>query len=402
MDWQWDGEAVGSVIDLLLGQVTEVEGRRFDRKPFRDPRSNAFLVREQLDLIQRRFRNNDRWWRKVNPSLDQGSSGACVGYSAATILNTTPYPYPADENLARQLFMLSIRPGETAANGSSVLYGLKAMKQLGYITDFYWAGVDSSTYGSRTAESLVIAESMISDLIDGVGYLGPMLIGMDWTVSMMETRPSGLLEMDPTSGWASGHAITCLGILLNQTLPGEGSRKFDVAVLQNTWGSDWGVMGPWGTGSVGFITLEDLHYLLARNGEGAFPVKNPVFQPWSDVDFRVDPMGVPGTALLANRNETIVRGLQNFDDLGLYDGMVFEFDLPSEMAFHAHNALMPLSIAWFDIEGEYLGQDDMEPCPTTGRCRYYKLGQPFRYVLQVPQGKLANLGITEGSRLCLV
>lgn len=97
------------------------------------------------------------------------------------------------------------------------------------------------------------------------------------------------------------------------------------------------------------------------------------------------------------------RGLMEVRDptLGGYDGMVFLYDPAVEGAFWMRNTPLPLSIAWFDAGGGLLARTDMAPCGDTTDCPSYPAGSPFAYALEVPKGRLADVGVRGRARIAL-
>ena len=95
------------------------------------------------------------------------------------------------------------------------------------------------------------------------------------------------------------------------------------------------------------------------------------------------------------------RGLMEVTDeeLGGYDGMLFEYPGPIAGAFWMRNTPMPLSIAYFDAAGELVSTTDMEPCADSPQCPSYPADQPFAYAIEVPQGLLDELGVTGAATL---
>jgi uncharacterized protein len=94
------------------------------------------------------------------------------------------------------------------------------------------------------------------------------------------------------------------------------------------------------------------------------------------------------------------RGLMFVTDLGDADGMVFRYDTPQTGSFWMKNTLLPLSIAFFDAAGAYLGAFDMKPC-TADPCATYPTSPDFTFAIETTQGNLAALGIAEGSTLAV-
>ena len=106
-------------------------------------------------------------------------------------------------------------------------------------------------------------------------------------------------------------------------------------------------------------------------------------------------------ALHAADPATRGRGLMQQRDLAGYDAMVFSFDEDSTSTFYMFNTPLPLSIAWFDARGRYVSSADMKPC-TQGApeaCLRYHASAAYRYAIEVPKGKLDELGIRTGSRI---
>ena len=87
-------------------------------------------------------------------------------------------------------------------------------------------------------------------------------------------------------------------------------------------------------------------------------------------------------------------------DLGGYQGMVFVWDADTSGGFWMRNTPTPLSIAWFDADGEFVSSADMEPCSATAPdCPVYPAGGAYRFAVEVFQGDLDDLGVGPGSRL---
>ncbi len=89
------------------------------------------------------------------------------------------------------------------------------------------------------------------------------------------------------------------------------------------------------------------------------------------------------------------RGLMEVTDpdLGGYDGMVFVYAQPTGGAFWMRNTPMPLSIAYFDGSGRLVSTADMTPCDDVPSCPSYPAAGAFAYALEVPKGRLADVGV---------
>lgn len=122
---------------------------------------------------------------------------------------------------------------------------------------------------------------------------------------------------------------------------------------------------------------------------------------FSEVAITVDPPGEGGLLawclLAAITAEQRSRGLMEVTDLQGYSGMAFLYDEPVENAFYMRNTPMPLSIAWIDGDGALVSTADMVPCEDREGCPTYPPAGPYRTAIEVPQGRLGHLGITEGA-----
>ena len=106
--------------------------------------------------------------------------------------------------------------------------------------------------------------------------------------------------------------------------------------------------------------------------------------------------------LVAATDEQRQQGLMEVTDLGGYQGMVFVWDADTSGGFWMRNTPTPLSIAWFDADGEFVSSADMAPCSASAPdCPVYPAGGEYRFAVEVFQGDLDDLGVGPGSRLAL-
>lgn len=103
--------------------------------------------------------------------------------------------------------------------------------------------------------------------------------------------------------------------------------------------------------------------------------------------------------LKAETPEQRARGLMEVRDekLGGYDGMIFLFPVDNSGGFWMRNTPMPLSIAYLSGDGELVSSTDMEPCDDRDSCRSYPADGPYRMALEVPQGRLDDVGVVPGA-----
>lgn len=102
-------------------------------------------------------------------------------------------------------------------------------------------------------------------------------------------------------------------------------------------------------------------------------------------------------ALLADDSQSRAQGLMNQTDMRGYDAMLFRFDTDTDASFFMKDTPMPLSIAWFDADSRFVASTDMEPCLGQSSCPLYRPPRPYRIALEVPRGRLEDLGIGPGA-----
>lgn len=79
-------------------------------------------------------------------------------------------------------------------------------------------------------------------------------------------------------------------------------------------------------------------------------------------------------------------------------GMAFIFFDETSGGFWMKNVFVPLSIAFFDSDGEIVRIMDMEPCETDS-CPTYNPGVSYVGALEVAEGSFAEWGIEEGDSI---
>jgi len=226
----------------MLKNGSEVSDVRLDRIQQFDERSRNYPIRATIDpsLDPRSYT-----WR-CDTYLNQGSEGACVGFSMTHELIARPKAITGlDGKFAREQVYWEaqkIDPWEGGAypdagtfyEGTSVLAGIKTLKKLGYIDSYRWCfGLD--------------------DLVMAVGYRGPVILGVPWYSGMFEPMSCGHLHV--TGYVAGGHAILCKGV----------SVKNKTFTLHNSWGSSWG------NGGEALIHWDEMERLLYEGGEACVP-----------------------------------------------------------------------------------------------------------------------------------
>ncbi len=164
----------------------------------------------------------------------------------------------------------------------------------------------------------------------------------------------------------------------------------------------WSV-GRWGAGAVVVIGLIAFITVGANRPADPSLLPNPTrprVDGFGEIAYRIGTASsTKRCALLADTEAQQQQGLMNRTDLAGHDGMLFRFRADTRVGFYMMNTLIPLSIAWFDSNGNFVSSTDMEPCPDKVDCPNYYATRPYRYALEVAKGGLGDLGIGQGSHL---
>jgi uncharacterized membrane protein (UPF0127 family) len=102
--------------------------------------------------------------------------------------------------------------------------------------------------------------------------------------------------------------------------------------------------------------------------------------------------------IVAESDEAQGVGLMHRESFPEDCGMVFLFFEERSGGFWMKNTLIPLSIAFFDAEGEILSILDMEPCEADP-CDVYDPGVPYSGALEVNQGRFEDWGVEVGDEI---
>ena len=235
---------------ITLKDNTQVKDRRLGRCIEFDEMSRAFPIRT---LVADKPPVNKKW--DCSQILDQGVEGACVGFGLSHELIAAPDEVKGLTNqTARELYWLVQHkdpwPGGAYPDavpfyeGTSVLSGLKTLVELGYCDSFHWGfGID--------------------DVLKGVSYEGPAVIGSFWWKSMYNPT-SCCNRISPKGEIAGGHCY-----ILNEV-----NWDIELVGIVNSWGLSWGDRGR------AYITFKDMEIILKNEGEAAFLIgRHKVPQP---------------------------------------------------------------------------------------------------------------------------
>jgi uncharacterized protein len=101
---------------------------------------------------------------------------------------------------------------------------------------------------------------------------------------------------------------------------------------------------------------------------------------------------------IADTDDERAVGLMGRTSLPADAGMLFVYPGPTEGAYWMKDTLIPLSIAFYDVDGTILRILDMEPC-RRNPCPVYDPGVRYAGALEVNQGAFERWGVREGDRL---
>lgn len=102
-------------------------------------------------------------------------------------------------------------------------------------------------------------------------------------------------------------------------------------------------------------------------------------------------------ALFAQTPEQRAYGLMNRPSFPTDDAMMFVFFEPSTLGFYMKDTLIPLSIAFVDVDGKILKILDMKPCPAdVSPCPIYSPGVTYMAAIEVNKGTFDRLGVEVG------
>jgi len=101
---------------------------------------------------------------------------------------------------------------------------------------------------------------------------------------------------------------------------------------------------------------------------------------------------------IAQTDEQRAFGLMERKSLPEDRGMIFLFFEEHSGGFWMKDTLIPLSIAFFDIDGTIVRILDMDPC-RADPCRVYDPGTAYHGALEVNQGAFDGWGVREGDHV---
>ena len=93
------------------------------------------------------------------------------------------------------------------------------------------------------------------------------------------------------------------------------------------------------------------------------------------------------------------QGLMGVSDLPFGSGMLFDFPAGTQPAIWMRNMLISLDLVFVADTGEIRHVfSEVPPCAELP-CALYQATQPLRWVIELPAGSVARLGLEEGDQL---
>lgn len=215
-----------------------MQERAFGRIESPDEKDRLFPVSVTVPSVPagltQKYWWSDGWWG------DQGSSSHCVAYSWLHLLEDGPVvqdglggnrvkPLITPARFYTECQLRDPWAGENYS-GTSIRAGAKVLTDLGAISEYRWANT-------------------VSDMINTLLMIGPMVVGTKWYNDMNTPNSSGIIRASGRE--FGGHAYVINGVNLD-------SGMFRI---KNSWGKSWGRQG------YAFIKISDFEKLLHNGGE---------------------------------------------------------------------------------------------------------------------------------------
>jgi len=228
--------------EFILKDGSITKDRRLDRIPQSDERSKMYRVtamtteRQPINKIH-----------LCTTFLDQGTEGACPGFGCSHALLAEPKQIKRQivtAKFARETVYWGAQkidpwpggsyPGaDPFYEGSSVLAAVQVLLKLGFINGYYHA-------------------FSFTDLVIGVCYVGPPVVGVNWYTGMQEVDKDGFIHV--TGELVGGHCLIISGINWFE----------EYFLLHNSWGKRWGIQGQ------AKISFVDVAKLMNQHGDFIF------------------------------------------------------------------------------------------------------------------------------------
>lgn len=221
-----------------------LDGATVDRHSF----ASVAAVREASAADTRHIR---KMWRH-GVLLNQRRLPACTGFSMAAELIASPFRDEVEVELGNAYARNHYRRGIWLRYGDE-LYAEKVDKVGLGIIDVARVAVER-----RLLDGYAWARST-SEIRDAIVAVGPVIVGVAWLESMLQTDRDGRVRCDFDSGVYGSHAVVLTGYDPEAPVKG-GPPAFRV---RNSWGHEWGARVDRRRTGTGWLRVSDLERLLA-------------------------------------------------------------------------------------------------------------------------------------------
>jgi hypothetical protein len=225
------------------------------RKLSIDERDANFPMRAAIRTVSTvPFVGVKRWWDN-GAWLDQGATGTCVGHGWAHFVEDSPIT-PGGVIDPFGIYRDACKIDEWSDNdsgdlsfGTSVRAGAEVLRGRGIVLSYLWAQDRNGDAG-------------LQDVIDAVGFLGPVVVGTNWYDQMFDPvnvrypdsyyRKTLIIPAGDNSP-VGGHCYVLNGV--------DTANKF--FRIKNSWGQGWALKGR------AYIQFDTMKRLLNEQGEAA-------------------------------------------------------------------------------------------------------------------------------------
>lgn len=220
--------------------------RKFGRIAAKDDRDWSFRNNTYRLSVKLRGVRTVFIWRSPSDQggvfvLDQGDTPECVGYAWSAWLYCKPVVQYLSPSGIYRFARLAESIGENV-EGATVRGGVKVLKALGAVKEYYWA-------------------DGISDIEKMLLHYGPVVVGTKWYSGMMDSfdydKRSHRFMLRVSGDELGGHAYLLDGV----------DTRTGAFRIRNSWGRGWGSSG------CAWVLEEDFEKLLKQDGEACLAVE---------------------------------------------------------------------------------------------------------------------------------